>query len=304
MAKKDFPLDIDLMKNELQNSSFHKLSVPPSNPVVGQFYFDTDDKIPYYWNGLLWRDFGGSTDAVESVTSTDNHIVVDNTDSLNPSLSFQLVDNENLLTDDELVVVQNTSGTNTGDQDLTPYLKKDTTLQSSDTPEDTSLFSFWKIGVGRVKIAFSELITNVMHSQLGGLDWLTSGHTGTANKLFGSDANGLAKEYTPCMLVTSSANSGTINLGVNTTTVLSTVLSSSHTITVTPTAPTDFTTAQLAQLDFTTATTTPSITLTAPSGVTFKWRHAEITAWTASKTYTIQFVWISSTRCDIYYLIS
>ena len=25
--------------------------------------------------------------------------------------------------------------------------------------------------------------------------WLTSGHTGTANKLFGSDANGLAKEY-------------------------------------------------------------------------------------------------------------
>jgi hypothetical protein len=79
--------------------------------------------------------------------------------------------------------------------DIDKYLKKDTTLQSSDTPEDTSLFSFWKIGVGRVKIAFSELITNVMHSQLGGLDWLGSGHTGTANKLFGSDANGLAKEY-------------------------------------------------------------------------------------------------------------
>lgn len=45
-------------------------------------------------------------DAVKSVTSTDNHIVVDNTDHKNPSLSFQLVDNENLLTDDQLALVE------------------------------------------------------------------------------------------------------------------------------------------------------------------------------------------------------
>ena len=38
----------------------------------------------------------------KSVSSTDNHILVDDTDPLNPTLSFQLVDNENLLTDDEL----------------------------------------------------------------------------------------------------------------------------------------------------------------------------------------------------------
>ena len=44
-------------------------------------------------------------DFVKSVTSTDNHIVVDNTDPKNPSLSFQLVDNENLLTDDQLALV-------------------------------------------------------------------------------------------------------------------------------------------------------------------------------------------------------
>lgn len=389
--------------------------------VIYELLQQDGDKSPYTlwaWDGLQWNGVGGSTsetdplfqqwlltaDIVESVTSTDNHIVVDNADPKNPSLSFQLVDNENLLTDDELAVVQVTSGINTGDQvgdgvtitgagtdedpfvatntslwqqkenvilndwfqpstgelqvihdelymyglipdrsywsssevsqtsaytfnmgtnaliselkdnpsggyeakirtfitteihdlresssygsfifkvvdngtdytyweaifkntqpspwsnlavligttstdfgeglnntteiiaidgetlayqivndgavivdnsqiiepknnkfietadiiDIDKYLKKDTTLQNSDTPEDTSLFSFWKIGVGRVKIAFSELITNFRHSQLRELSWLGSGHVGTANKLFGSDANGLAKEY-------------------------------------------------------------------------------------------------------------
>ena len=176
MAKKDFPLDIDLMKNELQNSSFHKLSVPPSSPVIGQFYYDNEDGIPYYWDGLLWKDFGGSTGMVESVTSTDNHIVVDNADPKNPSLSFQLVDNENLLTDDELAVVQSvengaqvniieevqvngTALTVTNKSvnvlipsapDLSGYLLKDTTLQTAEIPTDTSLFSWWN-GTSRVK---------------------------------------------------------------------------------------------------------------------------------------------------------
>lgn len=48
---------------------------------------------------------GGGGGTVESVTSTDNHIVVDNTDQANPKLSFQTVDNENFLTDDELAKV-------------------------------------------------------------------------------------------------------------------------------------------------------------------------------------------------------
>jgi len=39
--------------------------------------------------------------ALQSVISTDNHIVVDNTDPQNPTLSFQTVDNENFVTDDE-----------------------------------------------------------------------------------------------------------------------------------------------------------------------------------------------------------
>lgn len=73
-------------------------------------------------------------DYVKSLTSIDNHIVVDNTDPQNPTLSFQLVDNENLLTDDELAVVQDTSGTNTGDQDLSGLqTKEDSLLETEST---------------------------------------------------------------------------------------------------------------------------------------------------------------------------
>lgn len=72
-------------------------------------------------------------DYVESVTSTDNHIQVDNTDPKNPTISFTLVDNENLLTDDELEVVQNTSGVNTGDQDLSDYQTKEDNLLETDS---------------------------------------------------------------------------------------------------------------------------------------------------------------------------
>ena len=95
------------------------------------------------------------------------------------------VHTDNNYTDADAQIVANTSGTNTGDQvgdgvtitgsgttddpfvavggsiDLTPYLLKDTTLQTADTPEGTSLFSFWKIGIGRVKITWLNLIAKL-----------------------------------------------------------------------------------------------------------------------------------------------
>jgi len=43
---------------------------------------------------------------VESVTSTDNHIVINNTDPKKPTVSFQLANNENLITDEELAELQ------------------------------------------------------------------------------------------------------------------------------------------------------------------------------------------------------
>ena len=77
-------------------------------------------------------DLGGALPGIQSVTSTDNHIQVDNTDYRNPKLSFTLVDNENFVTDDEKAVIQNTSGINTGDQDLSPYATNEALQSVSD----------------------------------------------------------------------------------------------------------------------------------------------------------------------------
>lgn len=168
-----------------------------------------------------------------------------------------------------------TSGTNTGDQDLSGYLLKDTTLQTADTPEDTSLFSFWKIGVGRLKIAWSDLLNTISHNQLMGLDWLTSGHVGNANKIFGSDADGLAKEYAQESLqtqnATTNATSGTITLAKQTVTTLTTTLTNAHTLTIIPELPTVFTNRNYNEVVLTVGATAPSITWSAPSGVTFTW---------------------------------
>jgi hypothetical protein len=47
-VKKDFE------KNELLNVVIENLSSAPSNPVMGQKYFNTTDKCEYYYNGTAW----------------------------------------------------------------------------------------------------------------------------------------------------------------------------------------------------------------------------------------------------------
>ena len=279
MAKQRFPLDIDLMQNELQNSLFHKLSVPPSNPKIGQFYFDAEDLIPYYWNGLLWKDFGGSAASVQSVTSSDNHIVVDNTDPLNPILSFQLVDDENLLTDDELAIVQATSGTNTGDQ-------------FGDGVTIT--------GAGTIADPFVAVGGSIRHNQLMWLSWLDSGHTGTSNKIAGFGASGEAVEYIRDSFATSSATSGTITLVENQSLTLTTTLTNAHTLTITPTVPTTFDPPRWQELLLTVGATLPAITWTTPSGVVYEFADKAFTVGlTANKKYMFLYKWISATRCIV-----
>lgn len=46
--------DIDMNKNQIQNSVTHNLSQAPSNPVKGQTYFNTSDNTLYYYNGTNW----------------------------------------------------------------------------------------------------------------------------------------------------------------------------------------------------------------------------------------------------------
>lgn len=68
---------------------------------------------------------GGGSGTVETIVEGTN-IDVDATDPANPIVSLSLGADDNFVTDAEKTKLSNLSGTNTGDQDLSPYFNKST----------------------------------------------------------------------------------------------------------------------------------------------------------------------------------
>lgn len=58
----EYLANINLNKNELQNARVQNLATAPSNPVVGQIYFNTTDKTGYIYDGTTWRDIAQIVD--------------------------------------------------------------------------------------------------------------------------------------------------------------------------------------------------------------------------------------------------
>ena len=136
------------------------------------------------------------------------------------------------------------------------------------------------------------------------LPYLTSGHTGTANKIFGSDASGVAKEYAltdfETQNATTSDTSGTITLAKQTVTTLTTTLTNAHTLTIIPELPTVFTNRNYSEVVLTVGATAPSITWSAPTGVTLDWKDGEPTSGLAiNKRHSIMYDWESETMCIV-----
>lgn len=69
--------DLNLGGNELQNAVVQNLSSAPSNPKVGQEYYDTTTNQKFIWNGTAWIDETSQGDytfqnGVENVSGTRN----------------------------------------------------------------------------------------------------------------------------------------------------------------------------------------------------------------------------------------
>ena len=75
---KTFLTDIDLNKNELQNSVIQNLAAAPSNPVAGQIYFNTTQTAFYIYDGTKWVKMNDKEGSVTSVnlSSSDSTLTV------------------------------------------------------------------------------------------------------------------------------------------------------------------------------------------------------------------------------------
>lgn len=52
--------NLDLNKNELRNVRIQNLATAPENPVEGQIYYNTTDKVIYQWDDTAWKTVGGN----------------------------------------------------------------------------------------------------------------------------------------------------------------------------------------------------------------------------------------------------
>ena len=69
-------VNLNLNKNELQNAIIQPLATAPSNPKIGQIYYNSGDKILYVYNGSAWVGAG----AVLSVNEKTGAVVLDKAD--------------------------------------------------------------------------------------------------------------------------------------------------------------------------------------------------------------------------------
>lgn len=73
---KVFLVPIDLNGNELQNAVFQNLAAAPSTPTEGRYYYDTDDKTVYFWNGTSWVDMGQTGGGGGDITTQDVYDII------------------------------------------------------------------------------------------------------------------------------------------------------------------------------------------------------------------------------------
>lgn len=72
--------NLDLNKNEIQNVRVQNLATAPSNPVIGQVYYNTTDKTAYVYDGTSWRDMA---EIIDLSTKQDTLVSGNNIKTIN-----------------------------------------------------------------------------------------------------------------------------------------------------------------------------------------------------------------------------
>ncbi len=67
-----FLVNLNLLQNELQNAVLQPLATAPSNPKLGQIYYNSTDKLAYIFDGTAWASLG----AVVSVNNKTGVVVL------------------------------------------------------------------------------------------------------------------------------------------------------------------------------------------------------------------------------------
>lgn len=101
--------------------------------------------------------------------------------------------------------------------------------------------------------------------------------------------------------IESSESSGIIFVLSNQKKVLTTTLTSTNSITITPSLPTSMAEDSDCEIYFNTGETAPNIIFTAPSGVTIEWKIAYPSSIKANAKYNFFFSYVTSTRVDGYW---
>lgn len=103
---KSFLVSINLNKNELQNAVMHPLATAPSNPVMGQVYFNSTSKLLLFYDGTSWIPAGGGGEGnVISVNGKEGEVILTQ-DDIGSGTTY--VQTHNDLTDALKTLVENT----------------------------------------------------------------------------------------------------------------------------------------------------------------------------------------------------
>ena len=57
----NYLVNLNLLQNELQNAVLQPLATAPSNPNLGQIYYNSTDSLAYIYDGSAWKPIGAVT---------------------------------------------------------------------------------------------------------------------------------------------------------------------------------------------------------------------------------------------------